>query len=119
MQRPVAGGGPSVASLEEARKVLRAMLGLRPGSDPREVPLPNVKRLFRSEHQLVLSETALGHTRLCDLLQDERFSDLCSLRQQGNGYMVVPRQQQSTDATNLVEVAVLSELTGPSVTRRS
>merc|ERR1712060_1018959 len=83
-----------------ARDVLRAMLGLRPGAEPREVPLPNVKSLFRSEYQLVLSETALGHTRLCDLLQDQRFSDLCTLRQQGNGYMVVPRQEPRANATD-------------------
>jgi len=38
-----------------------------------------------------LSETYLGHSRLSDLLQDEKFSDLCTLRLQKNGYIVAPK----------------------------
>lgn len=83
-------GAVRVASLEEARHCLRSILGVN-GAEPRDVPLPNIKRFFRSRFGMALSETSLGHTRLCDLLQDAAFSDICALRQQGNGYVVVPR----------------------------
>jgi len=56
------------------------------------VPLPNVKRLFRSRFQLDLSETALGHSRISDLLQDTRFQDICTLQSRGNTYVVVQSQ---------------------------
>jgi hypothetical protein len=55
-----------------------------------QVPLSNIKRLFRSQYQLDLSETALGHTRLSDLLQDSRFADICSVQLQDRGYAVFP-----------------------------
>lgn len=48
------------------------------------IPVPNVKRLFRSRFQLELSETALGHSRLQDLLNDVQLRDVCEVRQCGN-----------------------------------
>jgi len=55
------------------------------------VSLSNIKRLFRLRYKTELSETYFGHSRLSDLLQDEKFSDLCTLRLQKNGYIVVPK----------------------------
>lgn len=40
-------GAVRVASLEEARHCLRSILGVN-GAEPRDVPLPNIKRFFRS-----------------------------------------------------------------------
>lgn len=79
-------GSLPCASLEEARACLRDILD---SAADLSVPLPNVKRLFRSQYGLELSETVLGHTRLCELLQDVRFQDICTLRLQGNGYTVL------------------------------
>jgi hypothetical protein len=52
------------------------------------IPLPNVKRLFRSDLKLELSETFLGHSRLQDLLQDARLSDICALHRRQGVHMV-------------------------------
>lgn len=54
------------------------------------VPLSNVKRLFRSRFQLELSETALGHSKLSELLSDERFEDVCRVQLVSQGYIVSP-----------------------------
>jgi len=83
------------ASLEVARKYLFEILQTAGQSQagPAAVPLSNIKRLFRMRYQTELSETLLGHSRLSDLLQDERFSDLCSLQLQKSGYVVVPRSE--------------------------
>jgi len=78
-----------VASLDDARHCLRCILDCAT-SDLGGVPLPNIKRLFRSKFGIELSETALGHPRLCDLLHDGRFSDICELRLYANGYIVLP-----------------------------
>lgn len=37
-----------------------------------------------------LSETALGHSKLSELLQDPRLEDICNVRLHGHGYVVVP-----------------------------
>lgn len=85
------------ASLEVARKYLCEILQTAGHSQagPAAVPLSNIKRLFRMRYQTELSETLLGHSRLSDLLQDERFRDLCSLQLQKSGYVVVPRSELS------------------------
>ncbi|CAK9000050.1 unnamed protein product [Durusdinium trenchii] len=54
------------------------------------IPLSNVKRLFRSRYHTELSETALGHSKLSELLQDPRLKDICHVRLQGHGYVVGP-----------------------------
>mmetsp|Transcript_29796 Transcript_29796/g.57624 ORF Transcript_29796/g.57624 Transcript_29796/m.57624 type:complete len:499 (+) Transcript_29796:119-1615(+) len=79
-----------VADWETARLKLREILdsaALR-GSD--QVPLSNIKRLFRSLYKMELSETALGYSKLTELLQDPRFNDICSVELQDRGYTVVP-----------------------------
>merc|ERR1712032_559876 len=73
-----------------ARLKLREILdsaALR-GSD--QVPLSNIKRLFRSLYQMELSETALGYPKVTELLQDPRFNDICTVQLQERGYAVVP-----------------------------
>lgn len=40
-------------------------------------------------YQIELSETALGYSKVTDLLQDFRLHDLCSVQLQGRGYAVV------------------------------
>merc|ERR1712238_516902 len=57
------------------------------------VPLPNIKRLFRSQFGCELMETVFGHARLCDLLSGDAFSDICELRLQSSTYFVLPRTQ--------------------------
>jgi len=74
-----------VATLPSARSGLRTLLQLSSGS----LPLSNVKRLFRSRFRLELSETFLGHSKLCELLQDKCFQDICEVRLEGNGYTVL------------------------------
>jgi len=53
------------------------------------VTVSNVKRLFRSYFGLDLSETALGYSRLSDLLQDPRFRDIGVVQARGAGQVVV------------------------------
>ncbi|CAE7306275.1 rsmB [Symbiodinium pilosum] len=90
----------ALASLEKARSHLREILisAEVPGANgPSMIPLSNVKRLFRSRYQIELSETALGHSKLSDLLQDPRFSDICEVQLQGQGYIVVQAQAGPDD----------------------
>lgn len=58
------------------------------------VPLSNIKRLFRSRYHTELSETMLGHSRLSDMLQDERVRDLCTLQLRKSGYVVIQKVTQ-------------------------
>jgi hypothetical protein len=90
-----AGAMPSsglpMATWDEARTCLKDILDASTQGDPSEriAPLSNVKRLFRSKYNLELSETTLGHSKLSDLLQDPRFADICTVRLQDHGYIVV------------------------------
>jgi len=80
----------AVADWEAARGKMKEILDSAALRGSSFVPLSNVKRLFRSLHQLELSETALGHCKLTDLLQDARFHDICAVRLRDRGYIVVP-----------------------------
>jgi len=57
------------------------------------MPLSNLKRLFRVQFNVELSETALGHAKLSECLQDPRVCDLCDVKLQGQGYTIVPAQK--------------------------
>jgi len=81
-----------LASWEQVRDLLAKLLHGDPVGSA-GLPLSNVKRLFRDRFQIELSETFLGHSKLCELLQDSRFSDICSVRLRGNGYLVFPQQR--------------------------
>lgn len=61
-------------------------------SQPGAITLSDVKRLFRSRLGLDLSETALGCGRMSELLQDQRFGDVCRLELRGKAQFVVQRQ---------------------------
>lgn len=74
----------------EARDCLRTILAEAVASGQKQVPLSNVKRLFRSKYRLELSETMLGHAKISDLLKDRRFADICYVDLQDRGYAVVP-----------------------------
>jgi len=81
-----------LASWEEARICLWEILcSASVHGQPGVITLSNVKRLFRSRFNLELSETALGHSRLNELLQDPRFSDICCMELQGKSQVVVQR----------------------------
>merc|ERR1712125_52437 len=74
------GSAPlTVADWETARTKLQEILDSAASRGSDQVPLSNVKRLFRSLYHLELSETALGHSKLTELLQDGRFSDICTV----------------------------------------
>jgi len=89
------GGNPqqrqalAVADWEAARAKLREILvdAVSRGTQP--VQLSNVKRLFRSLYQMELSETALGYTTLTEMLGDARFHDICTVRAQDRGHVVL------------------------------
>jgi len=82
-----------VASCEQARIYVREILvkSVRSGSSC--ILLSNMKRMVRSEFEVDLSETALGHAKLSELLTDSRFHDICDVQMQGRSYVVVPSQQ--------------------------
>jgi hypothetical protein len=98
--RPCAGGARGmtmpVATWDAVRVCLQEILNeqMKVSGRTAFIPLSNVKRLFRSKFHVELSETALGHAKLSELLQDERLQDLCAVRLQGHGYVVMPAQQQ-------------------------
>jgi hypothetical protein len=91
------------ASWVQARKCMKSILAEAAAAaaldghvGPGVVPLSNIKRTFRSEFQLELSETVLGHSKLSELLQDDRFQDICAVELEKHGYIVVQRRAQDT-----------------------
>jgi len=98
MQRPCEGSGTGsrkVADWPAVRKCLSQIMRSIVRANG-SMPLSNVKRLFRSRFQLLLSETALGHAKLSELLQDPRLSDICSVRLKGNVYLVLPPESKKS-----------------------
>lgn len=85
--------GPT-ASWEVVRTCLRQMLESY-YSEGSGVSISNIKRLFRLHFNMELSETALGHVRLLELLKDQRMSDVCSLQYQPNGQVMIMRASLS------------------------
>lgn len=82
-------GTSTLASWDSVRNCLQEIIAtMAQGAE--SVPLSNMKRLFRSRFHLELSETALGYAKLSELLQDSRLRDICTVRLQGHGYVVVP-----------------------------
>jgi len=78
-----------VATWETLPGLLRAIFETSATRSPR-VPLSNVKRVFRSQFQVELSETALGHSKLSELFQDPRLAGVCTISHTGIGYVIVP-----------------------------
>jgi len=77
-----------VVSWDEARAYLWQLLQ-QPTHKASGITLSNVKRLFRVHFERELSETALGHVRLLDLMKDPGLADVCTLTVQGNGQTTV------------------------------
>jgi len=88
-QRSPVGHWP-LAGWDAARTCIREILRDNFSKGSTSLPLSNVKRLFRIHCQCELSETALGHTKLSELLQDVRMIDICQLQLQPCGYIVLP-----------------------------
>lgn len=100
-----------LATWDTARSCLIKILETARGPRPGMVPLSNVKRLFRSRFRIDLSETALGQSKLCDLLQDPRFQDICEVRLESNGYTVIKRTNPCKPKT----ICLVDELFAPSL----
>eukprot|EP00440_Ansanella_granifera_P014482 gb/GFBE01015739.1/.p1 GENE.gb/GFBE01015739.1/~~gb/GFBE01015739.1/.p1 ORF type:complete len:727 (+),score=145.96 gb/GFBE01015739.1/:1-2181(+) len=99
----------ALATWDRARQCLQEILenAAVPGEEgPSMIPLSNVKRLFRSKYQVELSETALGHSKLSELLQDKRFADVCEVQLQGQGYIVVQADKtKAVPASSAISLA--------------
>lgn len=100
----LASAGMDVATWDQVREGLRELLSVALDKGPGGIPMPNVKRLFRSRLGLELSETALGHSRVQDLLQDERLHDICEVQRQGvnNSYVVVRQRTEVIAQSDLM-----------------
>lgn len=98
-----------VADRRQVRTCLQAILSSPQCAERGGVPLPNIKRIFRSDYQLQLMETIFGHSRLHDLLLDPAFSDLCEVRLQGTTHMVSLAQHCATLEEHDEEVVELEQ----------
>jgi len=91
-QRPCSGAArhkSAVASWDLMRQCLQQLMdNMGPGEH--SLPLSNIKRLFRAQFHIELSETALGYAKLSECLQDSRLHDLCEVKLKGHGYGIVP-----------------------------
>lgn len=79
-----------IADWDSVRAHIRELLDAALAEGRDSIPISNIKRLFRSQLGIELSETALGHVRLSELLTDPRFRGTCTLQLQEHGYVVVP-----------------------------
>jgi len=86
-----------LATWDNVRAHIIAILASATRKGKKQVPLSTLKRLFRSRFRTEFCETALGYTRISDLLQDQRICDVCSVRLSESGYFIVPVQQQSAN----------------------
>merc|ERR1712159_617932 len=93
-ERRIGNGNASqqlpLATWDVARTCLREILGSATRKGKASVPLSTLKRLYRSRFHTELSETALGYTKLTELLQDPRIADLCTVRLLEQGYVLTP-----------------------------
>lgn len=79
-----------LATWDVARTCLREILASATRKGKSSVPLSTLKRLYRSRFHTELSETALGYTKLTELLQDQRIADLCTVKLLEQGYVLTP-----------------------------
>merc|ERR1712093_593262 len=77
-----------LATWTTARSCMIEVLESAVRKGKKQVPISTLKRLFRSRFHIELSETALGYTKLSDLLQDSCFHDICSVQLLERGYVV-------------------------------
>lgn len=86
-----------LATWDCVRANIVAILASAMRKGKKQVPLSTLKRLFRSRFRTELSETALGYTRISDLLQDKRVCGVCSVRLLESGYFIVPARESAND----------------------
>jgi len=100
-QQPCPGNVPmTLANFETTRACLREILDTSPSG---ELPLSNVKRLFRSRFHLELSETSFGYSKISEFLQDSRLRDICTVQLRGRGYIVSKAGASQAQVINLSE----------------
>jgi len=104
---------PVVATWETFREHLQQLVEEASDAD-QKIPLSNLKRLFRTRFGVELSETALGHAKLSELLQDPRIGDLCEVKLQPAGHVLLPRcRPRRRNLISLVEGLRLEDETAP------
>jgi len=102
--------GAGLGTWDMLRSFLEGSLG---GLDPGEfIPLSNFKRLFKQRHGAELSETALGHAKLSELLRDPRVSELCTVRLRNHGYAVFPGQRPAAPTALRKPICLADSLRG-------
>jgi len=104
-----------LASASDARSCMIDVLESAVRKGKKHVPISTLKRLFRSRFHKELSETALGHTKLSDLLQDKRFNDFCSVRLLERGYVVIPNDTFSAARARSAHVRLPTSATLPTL----
>jgi hypothetical protein len=93
-QKPIASrGSRPFATWPKVREVLQYILHNAWIQKEHCIPLSNVKRIFRSQYKVELSETSLGYSKLSELLRDAFVSDLCIVELQRTGYVMIPRPE--------------------------
>merc|ERR1711904_697390 len=109
-QKPIATrGSRPLATWGKVREVVQHILNNAMIQKADTVPLANVKRIFRSQFRVELSETSLGYSKLSELLRDAFLSDLCIVELRQSGYVMIPRPKAfSSDAWAGNELAVRS-----------
>lgn len=91
-QKPIATrGSRPLATWGKVREVIQHILLKAVMENAEAVPLANVKRIFRSQFRVELSETSLGYSKLSELLRDAFLSDLCIVELRQSGYVIIPR----------------------------
>lgn len=84
-----------VVSWDDARTFMHQLLTLHQQGETGGIVLSSLKHLFRMHFGRELSETALGHARLLDLMHDSRLSDICTLHTQRNSQTLVKATESS------------------------
>merc|ERR1711904_218250 len=93
-QKPIATrGSRPLATWGKVREVVQHILNNAMIQKADTVPLANVKRIFRSQFRVELSETSLGYSKLSELLRDAFLSDLCIVELRQSGYVIIPRSK--------------------------
>jgi len=82
-----------LATWETAPRHIREILLCAVRSGTPSLALADMKRIYRRFYNVELSETALGHAKLSELLTDERFKDICEVRMLGRSYAVLPSRE--------------------------
>jgi hypothetical protein len=67
--------------------------------------LANLKRIFQARFQFELSEISLGYAKISEVLRDERLRDICHLRLESGGYVVVAGSESVSSLTESEEEA--------------